>query len=328
MFRGCSFMKRVLRICLAILGLYLIGCLVLGVIMAEIALHPRRRALTPADQAEAPAWAKDDGAAIANVEIRAADGTPLRAWEVDPEDSKGSAVLLLHGRGGNRLEMTNYADMLLKHGYSVLMPDARGHGSSGGQVVTTGLLERNDIHEWVQWLMANRHPTCVFGFGESMGAAELLQSLEVDPGFCAVAAECPFSTFREIAYDRMGQPLHLGPWVGRTILRPAVESAFGYVRVRYGLDMNHVSPEKAVENSKTPILLIHGQSDTNIPIRHSRRLAGANPAIALWELPNTGHSNAIDTSPDELELHLVNWFVDARRSTEPSGTTKMLRDVH
>ena len=73
--------------------------------------------------------------------------------------------------------MTNYADILLRHGYSVLMPDARGHGSSGGEFVTYGLLERDDIHQWVRWLVVNRHPSCVFGFGESMGAAELLQSL-------------------------------------------------------------------------------------------------------------------------------------------------------
>jgi pimeloyl-ACP methyl ester carboxylesterase len=112
----------------------------------------------------------------------------------------------------------------------------------------------------------------------------------------------------------MGQPFHLGPWVGRTILRPAVETAFWYARVRYGFDMDRVSPEAAVENSRTPILLIHGQSDTNIPVRHSRRLARLNPAIALWELPNTGHSNAIDTSPHELEQNLIRWF-----SSHPSS---------
>ncbi|HET8826992.1 MAG TPA: hypothetical protein VFM77_17745, partial [Terriglobales bacterium] len=106
-------MKRFLRICLAILGLYLISCLVIGTIVAEIAVHPHRRALTAADQTNAPAWAADDGAVIANVEISALDRTPLRAWEVEPEDSNGSVVVLLHGRGGNRLDMTNYADMLL-----------------------------------------------------------------------------------------------------------------------------------------------------------------------------------------------------------------------
>lgn len=303
------------------LGTYLLLCVVAGFVGAELALHTVRHPLTVQDEAGARAWAKDDGASVSEVEIKATDGIPLEAWEVVPEDRNGPTVILLHGRGGNRLEMKNYADFLLAHGYSVLMPDARGHGNSGGELTSSGLLERIDIHLWVQWLITNRHPTCVYGFGESMGAAQLLQSLQTESRFCAIAVECPFSTFREIAYDRMGQPFHLGPWVGRTILRPAVASAFWYARVRYGLDMNQVSPETAVRNSETPILLIHGQSDTNIPVRHSRRLAQVNPAIALWELPNTGHSNAIDTSPVELEQNLIKWF-----SSHPSQQINPARE--
>ena len=300
--------KRYWRYIALTLGIYLVFCVVAGIIAAEMALHPVRRPLTATDEATVPAWAGDDGASVSEVEIKATDGIPLQAWVVVPDDANGQMVILLHGRGGNRLEMKNYADFLLAHRYSVLMPDARGHGNSGGKFTTSGLLERNDIHLWVQWLMANRPPSCVYGYGESMGAAQLLQSLQAESRFCAVAVECPFSTFREIAYDRMGQPFHLGPWVGRSILRPAVETAFWYARVRYGVDMDQVSPERAVQNSRTPILLIHGQSDTNIPVRHSRRLAQVNSAIALWELPNTGHSNAIDTSPRELEQNLIKWF--------------------
>lgn len=125
-------MKRIVRILLAILGLYLIACAVLGVVVAEVALHPPRHAITAPEEAGASAWAENDGARLSNVEIRATDGIALRAWEVEPEDANGSIVLLLHGRGGNRLEMVNYADILLTHGYSILMPDARAHGSSGG----------------------------------------------------------------------------------------------------------------------------------------------------------------------------------------------------
>src|SRR5260370_100979 len=83
--------------------------------------------------------------------------------------------------------------------------------------------KRNDVRQCFDFLSAQNHPHCIFGFGESMGAAELLQSLTVEPHFCAVAAESSFSSFREIAYDRMGQSLHLGPWFGRTIFRPLVE---------------------------------------------------------------------------------------------------------
>jgi predicted alpha/beta-fold hydrolase len=73
------------------------------------------------------------------------------------------------------------------------------------------LLERNDIHEWFDFLNAQDHPRCIFALGESMGAAQLLQSLDTHPHVCAIVAESPFANFREIAYDRMGQPFHLAP---------------------------------------------------------------------------------------------------------------------
>jgi pimeloyl-ACP methyl ester carboxylesterase len=98
-----------------------------------------------------------------------------------------------------------------------------------------------------------------------MGAAELLQSLSVEPHFCAVVAESSFSSFREIAYDRMGQPFRLGPWFGRTLLRPVIEFAFLYVRWRHQLDMQQVSPENALAATTVPVFLIHGQIDSQHP---------------------------------------------------------------
>jgi pimeloyl-ACP methyl ester carboxylesterase len=80
------------------------------------------------------------------------------------------------------------------------------------------------------------------------------------------------------------------------------------MRLRYRLDIDDASPEEAVAGTRVPVLLIHGQSDTNIPVRHSRRIAARNSGVALWEVPNTGHSNAIDTSPAELERRLISWF--------------------
>jgi len=66
----------------------------------------------------------------------------------------------------------------------------------------------------VNWIEQNAHPRCVFGLGESMGAALLLQTLAKEPRFCAVITESPFTTFREVAYARFGFPFHSGPWLG------------------------------------------------------------------------------------------------------------------
>src|SRR5438067_10448944 len=106
--------------------------------------------------------------------------------------------------------------MFLQQGYRVLLPDSRAHGESGGRLATYGLRENDDIHRWVSWLY-DRGATCVDGFGESMGAALVLESMRSEARFCAVVADSPFSTFRSVAYDREGYfvgagRLGLEPW--------------------------------------------------------------------------------------------------------------------
>ncbi len=170
------------------------------------------------------------------------------------------------------------------------------------------MLERNDIHQWVEFLSARTSSHCVYGMGESMGAAQLLQSLATAANFCAVIAESSFSDFREIAYDRMGQPFHLGPWVGRTVLRPLVEIAFLRARWKYGLRMEQASPEEAVATTHIPVLLIHGEIDGNIPVRHSRSIHARNLRTVLWEVPDADHCGAIAVAPREFEQRVMGWF--------------------
>ena len=301
-------LRKICRKIAVVFCIYFIFCIVAGIAIAEFALHPVRRVFNSASRDEGAAHASDDDATLSEVSINAKDGVALHAWVFRPEEWNGNSVIVLHGLKDNRVGMLDYADIFLLHGYSVLIPDARAHGESGGTVASYGVFEADDIRRWLDWMTANQHPGCVYGFGESMGAAQLLQTLPVAPQFCALAVECPFSTYRETVYDRMGQPFHLGPWVGRTILWPAVESAFLYARWQYGLDMERVSPEDAVAVSKVPVLLIHGQSDENIPLRHSIRIVERRKDVALWKVPNTGHSNAIDTAPQELQTRLISWF--------------------
>jgi pimeloyl-ACP methyl ester carboxylesterase len=301
--------SRRLLLCLT---LYLTFCAIAGVFVADGTLHPARRPLTQQSTATMREIAHQLDSDLEDVSITTPEAITLRAWMIHPHRSNGDAVILLHGLGDNRIGMAGYAQLFLAHGFSVLLPDARAHGVSGGQLATYGLLERNDIHEWFDFLATQNHPHCIFGLGESMGAAELLQSLAVEPGFCAVAAESSFSSFREVAYDRMGQPFHLGPWFGRTLFRPVVEFAFLYARWKYKLDMQQVSPENSVAATKVPVFLIHGQIDSNIPIRHSRLIQARNSDVVLWEVPNADHCGAISAAPQEFEQRLLAWF-----STKP-----------
>ena len=301
-------LTRESRRLLLFLVFYLAFSAVAGIFVADGTLHPARRPITPEEETTMREIAHQLNSDLVNVSITTPDAVTLRAWITRPRRSNGDAVILLHGLADNRFGMTGYAQLLLANGFTVLLPDARAHGASGGPLATYGLLERNDIHQWFDFVAAQDHPHCIFGFAESMGAAELLQSLTVEPSFCAVAAESSFSTFREIAYDRMGQPFHLGPWFGRTLFRPIVEFAFLYSRWKYGLDMQQVSPEDSVAATRVPVFLIHGQIDSNIPLRHSRRIQARNPNIVLWEVPHANHCGAISTAPQEFNRHLVAWF--------------------
>jgi alpha-beta hydrolase superfamily lysophospholipase len=281
---------------------------VVGVLLTEATLHPGRHALSSDDEIQASEMARLHNSELTDVAIAARDNVTLRAWNIRPKKTNGNAVILLHGLADNRAGMTGYAELLLSHGFSVLLPDARAHGMSGGDLATFGLLESDDIHRWLDWIEQNDQPLCVFGLGESMGAALLLQSLRSETRFCAVAAESPFASFREIGYERVGQFFRTGPWLGRSILRPIVEFAFAYARWKYNLDFEQLSPQDAVAATKIPVFLIHGQSDRNIPVRHSRLIAARNPAVLLWAVPYADHCGAVGTDPEEFSKKLIFWF--------------------
>lgn len=254
--------------------------------------------------------AEQSGARLAEVEIVARDGARLRAWSLRPPAGNGDAVILLHGQGDNRAGMLGPAVMLLRHGYAVLLPDARAHGMSGGTLGTYGVLEADDIRRWFDWLRQDESPRCIDGLGDSMGGAELLESLTVERSFCAVVAESPFATFREAAYDRLGQQFSTGSWLGRTLLRPALVAGVEYARLRYGIDFRNADPAGAVAATKVPVLLIHGLADNNLPPRHSEMIKAGNPAVVLWEPAGAEHCGASMTAPAEYERRVVAWFED------------------
>ena len=99
--------------------------------MTEVTLHPGRHLQSSGDEMEAREMAHLHDSELTDIAIAARDGVTLRAWSIRPGNSNGNAVILLHGLGDNRFGMTGYAELLLSRGFSVLMSDARAHGTSG-----------------------------------------------------------------------------------------------------------------------------------------------------------------------------------------------------
>ena len=294
---------------------YLLFAAAAGVVVAEASLKLHRRPLRHREEISVLV-AKRYHAELQEITIQAADSVALKAWYVHPSHFNGGVVVLLHGITDNREGVSGYAKLFLDNGYAVLLPDARRHGESGGELATYGLKETDDIHRWVSWIYANDPPAtdCVYGFGESYGAALMLQSLAGETRYCALAVESPFSTAREMSYERVSSPIHLGTWFGRTLGQPVIASAALYARVRYGVDLLKPSPMEALEHSEVPVLLIHGMKDRSISPRHSLALAKAAPNhVQLWMVPNAGHTGAWSAAPGEFEATVLQWFAAHRK---------------
>ncbi len=290
-----------------LLLLYVLGSAVCGVFLAEITLHLPRRPLRHEDEAAAIVQERFH-TDLRDVSINANDGVELKAWYIEPQSLNGAAVILLHGITDNREGVAGFAPMFLQQRYAVLIPDSRAHGASGGAIATYGLKERYDIRRWTEWLK-HRSNGCVYLFGESMGAAIALEATEVAPEVCAVAVESPFSTFREIAYDRIAQHTPFGTWFWRSAGRPVIEIALFYARERYHVDLTQADPETAMEHSRVPALLIAGTADRNIPMRHSAELMRTSASHAqLWIVQGADHGGAANVAGDEFQRRILSWF--------------------
>src|SRR5580704_10354734 len=150
--------------------------------------------------------------------------------------------------------MTRQAELLLRHGYGVVMMDARAHGESGGEMATFGLLERRDTRAIVDALTTAEMPRNLFALGSSMGAAIALQSAAVEPRIAGVVAESSFSDLREVTYDYAG--LHWSPLLGKTLFRPGTWTVISTAQKEGGFLVDDVSPERSVSIRPFPVLLI------------------------------------------------------------------------
>jgi uncharacterized protein len=283
-----------------LLALFLVLASVFGGILAENALHPAIVDRHPANLADSIAGT---AATYQDVQIHAADGTLLGGWLFLPSRPHPNYAILLHGVGDTRAGMHRLIRMLIRDDYAVLAPDSRA------SLVTYGVKEAGDVHLWADYLYRTQTVLNLYGLGESMGAAVLLQSLPLEPRFQAVVAESPFSTFTAIAYDRIEQNFESDSWPVRAIAAPIVFSGMFYARARYGVDLRSASPLEAVRHTSIPILLIHGLRDTNVSPQHSRILTLANPRdVVPWFVPKAGHSGAFSADPAVFEERVTSFF--------------------
>ncbi len=237
-----------------------------------------------------------EGYTVTDQRMISTDGVDLAVWLVTgPATSGDRAIILVHGIGDQAWNDTNrsLAAAYVDAGFTVLALDLRGHGISGGRVLSLGWHERNDIRAAVDLLLAEGFAPGRIGIhGTSYGAATALLAAAAIPEIGAVVADSSWADMRDIMDveidDRTGLPAGLA-----RLLRPGI-SLTG--RIVFDLDFDEIPPLVAIPAvAPRPIFFIHGEADGRIPVEDSEALFDASLAATneLWVLPGMAHTEGI-----------------------------------
>jgi dipeptidyl aminopeptidase/acylaminoacyl peptidase len=238
-----------------------------------------------------PELAKVPMGTMKPVQYPAADGTMIPAYLTLPPGSTGKglpAIVMPHGGPSARDEWG--FDWLVQYfvarGFAVLQPNYRGSSgygtawfrNNGFKSWQTAIGDVNDAGRWLnaQGIAA---PGKLAIFGWSYGGYAALQSAVVDPDlYKAVVAVAPVTDLGALREEsREDADFYI------------VDSFIGS-----GLHVESGSPARHADRFKAPVLLLHGDADTNVGVSESRlmkgRLEGAGKQVEYIEFPNLAHS--------------------------------------
>ncbi len=303
-------MRPKLRAALAVVLLVLV--ILYGLISFFIA-----RGVTTAEVVPQEDHPRNHGLAAEDVEFTERGGKlRLSGWYIDSvAESVGEGVedaphlIFVHGlnsvrSGDNALEL---AARLVQSGYSILMFDLRGHGSSEDNQVSGGYYERRDVWGAYDYLVERRGAVegKVGLLGFSMGAATAILAAAEEPGIRAVAADSPYAAASELIAQEAARKSPVPSWLMPVFLPTVKLMAKGI----YGIDVGVLTPVKAVTQLDYPVLIIHGLKDERVPASHGERVAAAgSEGTVLWLVDAEGHLDSYKTYPDEYFQRVDAYF--------------------
>jgi fermentation-respiration switch protein FrsA (DUF1100 family) len=224
----------------------------------------------------------DWGLGFDELEIRTEDGELLHGWWVGARGERSAGhILLFHGNAGNIGDRVLHASMLATAGFDVMLFDYRGYGHSSGRPDEGGTyLDARSARQ----VMAGREdcdPARIVYLGESLGAAVAAELALAHPP-SGLILQSAFTSLRDVARRHYPLPRLLIPDAYPTIRR--------------------------ISSIVAPVLVLHGDRDTVVPVSHGRRLFEvAREPKELHVFPGFAHSDLLSAG-DRYERVIGEWI--------------------
>ncbi len=192
-------------------------------------------------------------------------------------------------------------------GHSVLLVDQRACGDCDGNVITFGILERQDCLDWIDYAIHRFGPDVkIVLSGVSMGSATVTMAAGMEnlpKNVVGVVADSGYTSPKDIICKVISD-MHLPPKLSWPFVKLGAK-LFGK------FDIEAASSMEAVENIKVPIFFSHGQADDFVPCEMTELLYKACPAPKVLALiPGAGHGLCYLVQPEEYIDAIKTHFKD------------------
>ncbi|XP_068642743.1 uncharacterized protein [Aristolochia californica] len=118
-----------------------------------------------------------------------------------PENTPLPCVIYCHGNSGCRADANEAAVILLPSNITLFALDFSGSGLSGGDYVSLGWHEKDDLKVVVSYLRSTQKISCIGLWGRSMGAVtSLLYGVE-DPSIAGIVLDSAFSNLFDLMME-------------------------------------------------------------------------------------------------------------------------------
>lgn len=191
-----------------------------------------------------------------DVTIKNRKGLPLHATEFRNPSNSNIWAITIHGWTNVKRESSSYAMEFYRRGFNVLIPDLRGHDHSESKFVSMGWLDRLDIVDWINSIVAENPKAKIIIHGVSMGGATTMMTTgEKLPENVVLAIEdCGYTSVKDIFVDQCIRKYHMPAKI-------VIPAATFVNKLINGFFFGEASAVEQLKKSKTPTLFIHGDKD-------------------------------------------------------------------